>query len=82
VAIQKLALARPTREWLAVASTYPGVEFRLISSPEILESCELPAGLARDPFDRLIVGLARYLDAPVVTSDPGIRRSAHVRSIW
>ena len=82
VAIQKLGLARPTREWIAAASAYPGVEVRPISPPEILESCELPPGLPRDPFDRLIVGLARHLDVAVVTSDTGIRRYPHVRSIW
>jgi PIN domain nuclease of toxin-antitoxin system len=82
VAIHKLRLALPTREWVSGASAYPGIALRPISPPEILESCELPAGLARDPFDRLIVGLARHLGVALVTSDEGIRHYAHVRSIW
>ncbi|MEW6268127.1 MAG: type II toxin-antitoxin system VapC family toxin [Thermodesulfobacteriota bacterium] len=81
VAIHKLGLTRPTREWVAAAA-YPGIEIRPVSTPEILESCELPPGMSRDPFDRLIVGLARHLGVPVVTSDEAMRRYPHVRTIW
>lgn len=32
--------------------------------------------------DRLIAGTAKHLDCPIITNDPKIENSKHVKSIW
>jgi PIN domain nuclease of toxin-antitoxin system len=42
----------------------------------------VPRDLLSDPWDRLIVGTARALAAPLVTRDRAIRDSQLVPTIW
>ena len=39
-------------------------------------------GAIRDPFDRLIVGACRAVDARLITKDEGLRESGLVGTVW
>jgi PIN domain nuclease of toxin-antitoxin system len=82
VALGKLSIDRDVRQWVALASAYPGVVVAPLDPLDALESALLPEPLHRDPADRLIIALARRLRVGLVTSDSAIRACAHVRSVW
>ena len=46
------------------------------------QSVNLPGEFHKDPADRMIVALARELNAPVITADDKIHRYPHVRWVW
>lgn len=45
-------------------------------------SIQLPAGLPKDPADRIIVATAIQLSIPIVTADHKMRAYPHVQTIW
>ena len=82
VALGKLTLDRDVRSWIAQASAYPGVSVLPLDAADAVESTLLPGRFHKDPADRILIALARRLDAPLVTVDAAIRRYSGVRSLW
>ena len=82
VALGKLTLDREIRAWTAIASMYPGVSVHPLDPRDAVESTLLPGAFHKDPADRIIVALARRLDASLVASDGAIRGYRHVKTIW
>ncbi|MEZ4299168.1 MAG: type II toxin-antitoxin system VapC family toxin [Polyangiaceae bacterium] len=82
VAAGKLALDRDLRAWVKLAASYPGLSVVPVTPEDAIESTLLPGTLHEDPADRMIVALARRLDAPLITSDAAIRAYRHVKTIW
>jgi PIN domain nuclease of toxin-antitoxin system len=62
------------------------VESRFIVLPITARACvgslHLPAGLPRDPADRIIAATAMVDGLPLLTADKEIRRSGAVSTIW
>jgi PIN domain nuclease of toxin-antitoxin system len=59
-----------------------GVSFVPLSAEVAVQSVNLPGPLHPDPADRMIVALARELNAPLATGDGKIQSYPHVRWIW
>ncbi len=82
VSLGKLTLDRDIRVWIAAASMYPGLTVHPVDPSDALESTLLPGTFHKDPADRMLIALARRLDAPLVTNDAAIRRYRHVKTLW
>lgn len=82
VALGKLTLDREIHAWIALASTYPGVVMRPLDPWDAVESTLLPGVFHKNPADRILIALARRLNAPMVTSDAAIRAYKHVKTMW
>ncbi len=78
----RIALAMDLDQWLAAVRELDGVEVMPVSAQGAMQSATLPGEFHKDPADRMIVALARELNAPVVTADQKIQRYAHVRWVW
>ena len=78
----KLELGMDVRSWLASAAAYPGVVVRPLDLADAVESSLLPGRFHDDPADRMIIAVARRLDAPLITADRAMRRYPHVKTIW
>lgn len=81
-ALGKLALDRDVRSWVAVASSYPGIQVHPLDPRDALESTLLPGRFHRDPADRILIALARRIGVPLVTGDRAIRAYRHLETIW
>lgn len=81
-ALGKLELPMDMTSWFKLASSYPGISIEPLLADDALGSTMLPGVFHKDPADRIIVALARRLDAKLITSDRLILRYPHVRSIW
>jgi PIN domain nuclease of toxin-antitoxin system len=55
--------------WLQIAQAAETVRVEPLTDRLCLQSTKLPGDFHRDPADRLIVALARELDAELVTAD-------------
>jgi PIN domain nuclease of toxin-antitoxin system len=82
VSANRLMLAMPLDEWLETVSSIDKVSFVAVDPQIGVESTRLPGEFHKDPADRMIVALARHLNAPLVTADAKILTYKHVRSIW
>lgn len=85
-AVGKLSLPRKLspRAYYHSVAMQPGFRELSVSIEIGLAAYELPEPFHRDPADRLIVAMARLLDAPVVTVDRRILaygRLGHVQTI-
>ena len=81
VALGRLKLRTPVREWVTEALCYPGVQL-LELTPEIaIASTELPSPFHRDPADRFLVATARAYGNRLVTSDRKIVEYEHVETV-
>lgn len=72
------------RVWIADILRHPGFRELPTTVEAALAAYELPEPFHNDPADRLIVAMARLLDAPVVTVDRQILaygRLGHVQTI-
>ncbi len=78
----RLALTMDVEDWLEVAAEIDGLRFEPVDNEVAVQSTRLPGGFHKDPADRMIVALARHVNAPLVTADNKIRAYKHVRSIW
>lgn len=78
----RIALAMDLEQWLAAVQGLDGVEIVPVSAQVAMQSANLPGEFHKDPADRMIVALARELNAPVVTADQKIQRYAHVKWVW
>jgi PIN domain nuclease of toxin-antitoxin system len=67
---------------LATAQEIDGLRFEPIDIAVSIESTRLPGAFHKDPADRMIVALARHLNAPLVTADRKLQAYKHVATIW
>ncbi|UZJ43105.1 type II toxin-antitoxin system VapC family toxin [Marinimicrobium sp. C6131] len=78
----RLALSMSVDDWLDVVAEIESVRFVPLDVAVGVQATRLPGDFHKDPADRMIVSLARHLNAPLVTADEKIRAYKHVRSIW
>ena len=78
----KLTLSMEVDEWLEEVGAIEGVRFVPVDNDIAVASTRLPGEFHKDPADRMIVALARHLNAGLVTADDKIRMYRHVRTIW
>ena len=78
----RIALAMDLDQWLLAVQGLGGVEVLPVTAQVAIQSANLPGEFHRDPADRMIVALARGLNAPVITADQKIQRYAHVHWVW
>lgn len=78
----RIALAMDLDQWLSAVQDLDGVDVMAVSARVAMQSAHLPGEFHKDPADRMIVALARELNAPVITADQKIQRYAHVRWVW
>ena len=78
----RIALAMDMDEWLRAVESIEGVSIVPITAQIAAQSVNLPGEFHKDPADRMIVALARELNAPVITADDKIHRYPHVRWVW
>jgi len=76
----RLALPQPPERFVPERIQATGVTPIAIEHVHALEAGRLPTH-HRDPFDRVLVAQARYLDVPIVTTDPLIR-AYDVAVLW
>jgi PIN domain nuclease of toxin-antitoxin system len=81
VSLNRLLLKPSATEWLKVAQTPKQLRVEPLTDSVCLASVTLPGQFHRDPADRLIVALARNLNAELATADGKILSYAGVRSI-
>lgn len=78
----RLALSMSVDDWLDVVAEIESVRFVPLDVAVGVQATRLPGDFHKDPADRMIVSLARHLNAPLVTADEKIRAYKHVRSVW
>ncbi len=81
-ALGKLVLPIQLDAWFELARTYRGIAIEPVLAEDALASACLPGSFHKDPADRLIVALARRLQAKLVTSDGLIHAYPHVVTVW
>lgn len=81
VSLGRLALRPAVGHWLQVAQSAEQIRVEPLSDALCIASTTLPGTFHRDPADRLIVALARQLDAELVTADHKILAYSDVRTI-
>ncbi len=82
VSLDRLVLTMGVDDWLATAQEIDGLRFEPINIAVSIESTRLPGAFHKDPADRMIVALARHLNAPLVTADGKIQAYKHVATVW
>ena len=78
----RLALSSNLSDWIAKVEAKKRTRFVPVDNRIAVASVQLPAGLHKDPADRIIVATAMLLDIPVVTADRQLRAYSHIRTIW
>lgn len=78
----RLTLTMSVDDWLEVAGEIDGLRFIPVDNDIAVQSTRLPGWLHKDPVDRMIVALARHVNATLVTSDEKIRAYKAVRTVW
>lgn len=68
-------------QWLGVAQMAEQVRVEPLTDALCIDSTTLPGEFHRDPADRLIVALARQLDAELVTADSKLLAYSAVKSL-
>jgi PIN domain nuclease of toxin-antitoxin system len=81
VAAKRVVLNPSPREWFAAAQSAPQIRIEPLTDEICLESVSLPGEIHRDPADRLIVALARMLNAALVTADGKLLKFDGVQTI-
>jgi PIN domain nuclease of toxin-antitoxin system len=78
----RMALAMELDEWLSAVESIECVSVVPISPRLAVQSVRLPGEFHKDPADRMIVALARELNAPLLTADEKIQAYPHIKWIW
>ena len=81
LALARIRLRLPLREWLDRATAAPLVMRHGISPAVAAETASLPSTFPRDPADRIIVATARVLGATLLTADRRIVESGVVQTL-
>lgn len=82
VAKGRIQLGVPVAEWVRRALDAPGLVFAELTPEIVIEACNLPGKLHRDPADRMIVATARVTGATLFTKDRSLLaygRRGHVK---
>ncbi|GAB3323621.1 type II toxin-antitoxin system VapC family toxin [Haliea atlantica] len=82
VSLGRLSLTMGVDDWISEISAVEGLQFLPVDTAVAIESTRLPGQFHKDPADRMIVALARHLNAPLLTADEKIRHYEHVRTLW
>lgn len=78
----RLNLSCGVAKWVSLIEALNCTFFVPVDTNIAVASVQLPAGLHRDPADRIIVATALTMNIPLVTIDQKIRAYPHVRTIW
>ena len=78
----RIALDRPTLDWLHDALALPRVVLLPLSPAVAVKAAELPRSFPGDPADRLIVATAILESAFLVSRDDRIQGCPGVRTVW
>lgn len=78
----RIALAMDLDEWLRAIQSIDGVSVVPVTAQVAVQAVNLPGQFHQDPADRMIVALARELNAQLITADERIQRYPHVRWLW
>lgn len=81
VSLNRLVLRPSASYWLQIAQSAEQIRLEPLTDRVCLESVNLPGTFHRDPADRLIVALARTLNADLITADAKILGYGGVRSV-
>lgn len=81
VSLNRLVLKPSAAHWMKIAQTPEQIHIEHLTDEICLESVNLPGEFHRNPADRLIVALARLLDADLITADRKILSYDAVRTI-
>ena len=79
--LNRLVLQPSASYWLQVAQAAEQIRVEPLSDRVCLESVNLPGQFHKDPADRLIVALARILNAELITADAKILGYSGVRTV-
>lgn len=82
VAYSRLTLTMAVDDWLETVARIDGVRFIPVDNHIAVASTQLPEPFHKDPADRLIVALARQLNAPLITADSKLQSYRHVHTLW
>lgn len=66
---QKLTFTVDVAVWLQRAEQAPGIRFRPLTRPVLLQSTRLPGTAHNDPADRMLMAMAQLDGVPLVTND-------------
>lgn len=78
----RITLTLPVNDWLATLAEIDSLRFLPVDNAVAVASTRLPGNFHKDPADRMIVALARHLNAALVTADMKIRAYKHVKTVW
>lgn len=78
----RLTLPSDLQTWMAQVETINRMRFIPVDHQIAVASVQLPAGLHKDPADRILVATAMLLNIPIVTADQKMHAYPHVRTIW
>jgi PIN domain nuclease of toxin-antitoxin system len=78
----RLKLSMDVTQWVGHALERPKVELLPFTPAAAIRAAGLGGDFPGDPADRLIVGAALEMGAPVVTKDQRITDWGHVQIIW
>jgi PIN domain nuclease of toxin-antitoxin system len=78
--VKRFALQPSVEEWFVAAQIPDSIYIEPLTTSICVESVRLPGNFHRDPADRIIVALARHLNAMLYTADFKILAYPHVRS--
>ena len=76
----RVTLRRPLAGFVSDLFSNPAFRAVSITADHVVEAAGL--GFTRDPFDALIVAVARELELPLLTRDGPIEDSGVVETIW
>lgn len=79
--VGRLTLLPTPREWFDAAQSSETLRIEPLTAARCLAAVSLPGDFHRDPGDRLIVAVARELDAELATADDKILRYDGVRTV-
>jgi PIN domain nuclease of toxin-antitoxin system len=82
VARSRIALDRPTLDWLHAALAVPRVELLALTPAIAVRAAALPSGFPGDPADRLIVATALIESATLISKDQRIHRFEGISAVW
>lgn len=81
VSLNRLVLRPSAAYWLQVAQNAEQIRIEPLTDKVCLESVSLPGHFHKDPADRVIVALARVLNAELITADAKILAYDGVRAV-
>lgn len=78
----RLTLSMSIDDWLNTVEEIEAVRIVALDAGTAVESTRLPGEFHKDPADRMIVALARHVNAELITADEKITAYRHVRTLW